>query len=88
MSGIGILAYGSLIIDPGPEIGPLIVRRITTVTPFVVEYARLSRTRGGAPTLVPHSSALPVKKVRYIPPPDHPWRRLRTGPQSPALERI
>jgi hypothetical protein len=34
------------------------------------------------------SSALPVKKVRYVPPPDHPWRRLRIGPQSPALERI
>lgn len=34
------------------------------------------------------SSGLLVKKVRYIPPPDHPWRRLRIGPQSPALERI
>jgi hypothetical protein len=34
------------------------------------------------------SSALPVKKVRYVPPPDHPWRRLRIGPQSTPLERI
>ena len=34
------------------------------------------------------SSALPVKKVRHIPPPDHPWRRLRIGPQSTPLERI
>jgi hypothetical protein len=25
---------------------------------------------------------------KYTPPPDHPWRRLRIGPQSPALERI
>lgn len=61
MSGIGILAYGSLISDPGVEIGPLIVRRIPTTTPFPVEYARLSRTRGGAPTVVPHFSGSPVK---------------------------
>ncbi len=60
MSGIGILAYGSLIAEPGPEIGPLIQRRITTKTPFPVEYARLSRTRGGAPTVTPHSSGVPV----------------------------
>jgi len=60
MSGIGILAYGSLIADPGVEIGPLIVRRIPTTTPFPVEYARLSRTRGDSPTVVPHSSGNPV----------------------------
>ena len=55
-SSVGILAYGSLIADPGLEIGPWIVRRIETPTPFPVEYARLSTTRGGAPTAVPHSS--------------------------------
>lgn len=61
MTDIGILAYGSLISDPSTEIGPLIERRIPTITPFPVEYARLSRTRGGSPTVVPHTSGKPVK---------------------------
>jgi hypothetical protein len=61
MSNVGILAYGSLIRDAGTEISPLIERRILTTTPFPVEYGRLSQTRGGAPTVVPHSSGCPVK---------------------------
>lgn len=60
MSEIGILAYGSLMRDPGVGIGALTVRRISTITPFAVEYARYSRSRGGAPTVVPHSSGHPV----------------------------
>ena len=32
-----------------------------TVTPFPVEYARLSTKRGGAPTVVPHCSGSSVK---------------------------
>ena len=54
-SSVGILAYGSLIAEPGVEIGSLIVRRIDILTPFSVEYARFSATRGGRPTAVPHS---------------------------------
>lgn len=51
---VGILAYGSLIDDPGPEIGPYIECTLPGVeTPFRVEYARSSSSRGGAPTLVP-----------------------------------
>ncbi len=61
MRGVGILAYGSLISDPGIEIHPQIVRRVPTTTPFPVEYARISEKRGGAPTVVPHSSGNPVK---------------------------
>lgn len=61
LHSIGILAYGSLIADPGAEIEPLIARRIATHTPFPVEFARLSSTRGGAPTVVPHSSGQPVR---------------------------
>jgi len=58
---IGILAFGSLINDPGPELEPKIKMRITTTTPFPVEYARISgETRGGAPTLVPHENCSPV----------------------------
>ena len=60
-TAIGILAYGSLIGDPGAEIDPLVVTRIETLTPFPVEYARLSATRGGAPTAVPHSRGHPVR---------------------------
>lgn len=52
---IGILAYGSLIDDPGGEIEPYIIKRIEIETPFPVEFARSSRTRDGAPTLVPVS---------------------------------
>jgi hypothetical protein len=54
---IGILAFGSLIDDPGEEIanvisgGPLAIK-----IPFPVEYGRFSLSRGGAPTLVPHAS--------------------------------
>jgi len=58
---VGVLAYGSLIGDPGAEMAPLIARRMPTATPFPVEFARLSRSRGGAPTVVPHSSGDPVR---------------------------
>jgi len=34
-------------------LGPLIVRRESATTPFNVEYARSSQSRGGAPTLIP-----------------------------------
>ena len=57
---LGILAFGSLISEPGSEIEPQIRMRIRTTTPFPVEYARISATRGGAPTLVPHESGAPV----------------------------
>ena len=53
---IGILAYGSLIDDPGYEISDLIIDRIKCVTPFSIEFARLSSSRDEAPTLVPVAS--------------------------------
>ncbi|WP_028968977.1 hypothetical protein [Sphingomonas sp. URHD0057] len=57
-STVGILAYGSLIDDPGDEINAVIVERLSPVdTPFRVEFARKSQTRGDAPTLVPVSEA-------------------------------
>ena len=59
---IGILAFGSLINDPGPELEAMTVLHIRTRTPFPVEYGRYSgKTRGGAPTLVPHSAGGPVE---------------------------
>ena len=54
---LGILAFGSLITSPGPEIASRIVGRIKDVkTPFKVEFARKSKTRGNAPTLIPVDS--------------------------------
>lgn len=50
---VGILAYGSVINDPGDEIKAATVRRIEVTTPFKVEFARASTKRSGAPTLVP-----------------------------------
>lgn len=50
---VGILAYGSLIDEPGIELEPLITQRIACQTPFSVEYARISKTRDFAPTLIP-----------------------------------
>lgn len=53
-SNVGILAYGSLIENPGDEIRAVIVDTISNVTtPFNVEFARTSTSRCGAPTLVP-----------------------------------
>ena len=57
---VGILAYGSLIGDPGPEIEPHITRRISCRTPFKVEFARTSRARKGGPTLVPYKDGSEV----------------------------
>jgi hypothetical protein len=54
---IGILAFGSLIDDPGKEIANVISGdSITVETPFPVEYGRFSLSRGRAPTVVPHAS--------------------------------
>jgi len=50
---MGILAFGSLINDPGQEILELESCRIDCETPFKVEFARISSTRGNAPTLIP-----------------------------------
>ena len=80
---LGILAYGSLIQDPGPEIEPHIRLCIDTETDFPVEYARLSTQRGGAPTLVPHPDGAPVKAQILVlddalsveEAQDHLWRR-------------
>lgn len=65
---IGVLAYGSLIHDPGPELGPFIVSTLKNVeTPFRVEYARSSQWRGGGPTLIPvHAGGAKVVAVIQI----------------------
>lgn len=52
---VGILAFGSINETPGAELAAAVTERIEVETPFCVEFARSSRTRGGAPTLVPVS---------------------------------
>jgi len=68
MHHVGILAYGSLIDDPGKEIQGAVVRRIENVeTPFPVEFARRSRKRDGAPTLVPvETGGARVRAVIFV----------------------
>jgi hypothetical protein len=50
---VGILAYGSVISDPGSEIASVTVNSINADSPFKIEFGRSSRMRDGAPTLVP-----------------------------------
>jgi len=58
MRRVGILAYGSLLEEPGGELAPRIVERIPgTQTPFRIEFFRASPMRGGAPTVVPVENA-------------------------------
>lgn len=53
-SQIGILAYGSLLSEPGAELDELLAGRIGGVeTPFPVELARACSCRDYAPTLAP-----------------------------------
>jgi len=61
---LGILAYGSLIDDSGKEISMIEATRIECETPFNVEFARISSTRGNAPTLIPVEQG--GRKVRAI----------------------
>jgi hypothetical protein len=64
MEKIGIVAFGSLIDDPGEEIEAMEIRnerRQEVETPFAVEFARSSRGRAGAPTLVPFPHGCKVK---------------------------
>lgn len=51
---VAILAYGSLLYRPGPELAAVIVGRSPCRTPFPVEYGRASPRWGGAPVLTPH----------------------------------
>ena len=51
---ICVLAYGSLIADPGSELAAVTIGlKRGVLTPFPVEFARTSQKRCGAPTLVP-----------------------------------
>ena len=63
---LGILAFGSLIDNPGQEISEIEIDRIECKTPFKVEFARTSSTRGNAPTLIPVEQGGRVVKAVII----------------------
>ena len=63
---IGILAFGSLIDNPGQEIYDIEIERLDCETPFAVEFARTSSTRGGAPTIIPVETGGRVVKAKII----------------------
>ena len=64
---IGILAYGSLIDSPGFEIEEATTETVKGLeTPFKVEYARTSRGRKGAPTLVPYDAGAHVEARIFV----------------------
>jgi hypothetical protein len=65
-NSVGILAYGSLIDEPGPEIEPYVIARIPCQTPFAVEYGRLSESRDYAPTVIPMKEGSPVSAVILV----------------------
>ena len=62
---LAILAFGSLIDDPGEDLAPLIVeQRPGAITPFNVEFAHASLNRCGGPTLAPvERGGAPVEGV-------------------------
>jgi hypothetical protein len=63
-----ILAFGSLIDDPGEDLAPLIIeKRPGAITPFNVEFAHASVNRCGGPTLVPVArGGAPVEAVLLV----------------------
>lgn len=65
---LAILAFGSLVSNPGLEITEVVSHPLDGLTtPFDVEYARSSSTRGGAPTLVPVASGgCPVRATAFV----------------------
>lgn len=64
---IGILAYGSLIDNPGFEIEEHTVEIIDNVdTPFAIVFARSSGSRSGAPTLIPVEEGGAIAKAKIL----------------------
>jgi hypothetical protein len=67
-SQVGILAFSSLLFDPGAEIEAATAESVPVRTPFNVEYARASGARQNAPTLVMVSDAVgaPVQGQIFV----------------------
>jgi hypothetical protein len=63
---LAVLAYGSLIHEPGDELDGLTRARRPARTPFRVEYGRASERWGGGPVLVPHPAGANVDGVLLL----------------------
>lgn len=63
---IGILAFGSLIDNPGEEISKIENHRIDCETPFKVEFARISSSRSNAPTLIPVGNTSKGRNIKSV----------------------
>ena len=63
---VAIMAYGSVIDDPGPALSPLVMERRRCRTPFPVEFARASVRWGGGPVLVPSRRGGPVDGMLLV----------------------
>lgn len=63
---IGILAFGSLIDNPGQEISEIEIERLDCETPFPIEFARTSSTRSNSPTLIPVETGGRQVKAKII----------------------
>lgn len=63
---MAILAYGSLIAQPGRRLEAMTAERRPWRTPFPVEYARLSRRWGWGPVLVIDDRGAPVNGLLLV----------------------
>ena len=62
----GILAFGSIRSRPGQDIEQATIGREVVRTPFGVEFARYSCSRGGAPTVVPFQAGCRVEAEVFV----------------------
>ena len=60
-TNIGILGYGSFLSEPGDKLSPHIIDRIPCRSPWPIEYARQSKSRGYGPTMVIHKAGNAVQ---------------------------
>jgi len=63
---VAVLAYGSIVHTPGPEISAMVDHCRPRRTPFPVEYGRASARWGHGPVLVPHRDGGPVKGALLV----------------------
>jgi hypothetical protein len=67
MTKIGILAFGSIITDPGSEIEEATDRKFSEIeTDFKIEFSRTSEKRAGAPTLAVHEAGSTVLATLFV----------------------
>jgi len=87
LPSVGILAFGSLIDNPGKEIeAALVGRKTNVVTPFRVEFARKSTKRGTIVLRTLWTSSVLCKR-RKMTPSEMPAAGSLAGPQIASRRR-